>query len=186
MIKKIIIIPLFVVLFASALSCQSLKLGFRVEPTLMFVNDMNESAFRFSPYGMYLSAQFEPVEWLNLEFRPGYLIAGEDYLGTEFGAYVKLKILQPHLYIIVGVNNHSNIASGHNSGGGYSKQILYKGIGIGFQKDSHLSFDVMYYWTSDKNFAYSFVTDWLTYSKIVQKQMNAVVQVGFCLAWDIL
>ena len=182
MIKKIIIIPLFVVLFASALSCQSLKLGFRVEPTLMFVNDMNESAFRFSPYGMYLSAQFEPVEWINFEFRPGYLIAGENYWGSEFGAYVKLKVLQPHLYVIVGVNNHSNIAGGHNSGGSYSKQILYKGIGIGFQKDSHLSFDMTYYWTDNKEFAYSV----LPYSGIVEKQMNAIVQIGFCLAWDIL
>lgn len=185
--KKIIcVLLLFIVLMAPTTEGQTLKLGFRVEPTLMFVKNVSKSEFWFSPYGTYLAVQFEPFEWLNFEIRPGYLMAGEDYFGSELGANFKVRILQPNWFVVAGVNSHSNLSSGHNSGGSYSKQILYKGLGIGYQKDSHLSFDITYYWTDDKDFAYSRITDWLTYSRIAKIQMNGIVQIGFCFTWDVL
>ncbi|KUO60104.1 hypothetical protein APF79_10220 [bacterium BRH_c32] len=40
-------------------------------------------------------------------------------------------------YFITGLNNHSNSGGNdHNSGGSYKKNMLYQGIGGGYQKDS--------------------------------------------------
>lgn len=97
------------------------------------------------------------------------------------------KIFPKGIYIITGLNNHSNRSSGHNGGGSYAKQILYKGVGIGFQMNSKLSFDLMYYWTNDKDYAYSILIDSSSgYTTMVNKKMNGILKVGFSLAWDIL
>lgn len=169
-----------------AIKSQSLNLGFRIDPTILLVEQTNESSILFTPYGMYLTTIFEPVEWFGIEIRPGYIMGG-DYTGFEIGAFAKFKILPSKFFLIAGLNNHSNnMQNAHNGGGSYEKNMLFKSFGIGYQTDSKLSVDLMYYWTSNKNYAYSRKTDWLTYSRIVDKQMNGIIKVGFSLAWDIL
>lgn len=181
--RMVLILFSLLTLIAGIAKAQPIKVGFRVEPALLFIEDKKETSISFSPYSLYLITSFEPVDWLALEARPGLFLADSEYSGFEIGAFVKATILPTKFYIVAGLNNHSNGSSGHNSGGSYAKQMLYKGIGIGYQKDSKLSFDLMYYWTSNKDFAYTFdAVNSLRYNK----QMNGILKLGFSLAWDIL
>ncbi|PKL84056.1 MAG: hypothetical protein CVV24_01995 [Ignavibacteriae bacterium HGW-Ignavibacteriae-3] len=164
---------------------QTIKLGIRIEPAMLISQTLDENSFSFTPFSFYANVLVQPIEWLSLDVRPGYLI-GEEYRGYELGAFARLKISSSKFYIITGIINHSNTASSHNGGGSYAKDMLFKSVGVGFQKDSKLSFDVMYYWTGDKDYKYSRQTDFLTYSRTVNTQMNAILKVGFSLAWDIL
>ncbi len=134
---------------------------------------------------MYLTILVAPADLVNLEFRPGLFLANEEYSGFDIGAFIRFKILSTKIYIIAGFNNHSNRSSGHNNGGSYSKDILYKGIGVGFQKDSKLSFDLIYYWTNDKDYAFSRVSDFLGNTRNINKQINGILKASFSLAWDI-
>ena len=181
--KKSIII--FIILFiTSAANAQILKIGFRVEPNILFTEADNSSSVLLAFYNVSLSAIVTPIEKVNIEVRPGYILGGEDYMGTELGLFLKINALSK-LLLIAGLNSHSNNGSGHNSGGSYHKNIIYTGVGVGLKVDSRLSVDVMYYWTSDKSFAYYHTTDWQTYSRIIERNMNGIIKVGFCFTWDI-
>ena len=180
--RNIIISLIIILLISPIMKSQSLKLGFRIEPTFLLTEMKNENSIAFTPYSFYLNIIVEPIEWLSFEVRPGYLLAGGEYGGFELGAFTKFRILPSKFFMIAGLNNHSNDwSNAHNGGGSYLKKMLYYGLGIGFQKDSKLSFDLMYYWTDNKDFAYSFDG-----SSIKNKQMNGIVKLGFSLAWDIL
>jgi len=185
--KNIILIILVTIILSPVIKSQSLKVGFRVEPSILLIEHNNETDISFTPYSLYLTTLVVPTKWLNLEVRSGLFLAGEEYSGFEIGVFAMFKIFPKGIYIITGLNNHSNRGSGHNGGGSYAKQILYKGVGIGFQKNSKLSFDLMYYWTNDKDYAYSIVIDSSSgYTTMVNKKMNGILKVGFSLAWDIL
>lgn len=175
-----------IVFICSKVEGQFLKLGFRVEPALFLMNENQNSSTGFSPYNIYLTSIIQPTKWLNIELRPGYLIGTSDYGGFEVGVFTRIIFPLPEIYLIAGLNNHSNFFdSAHNGGGGYIKNILYKGIGIGYQKDSKLSIDLIYYWTDDKVFAYiNNITSIGRYK--VDTEMNGILKIGFSLAWDIL
>jgi len=89
-------------------------------------------------------------------------------------------------YFITGINNHSNQPTGHNSAGGYGKEMLFVSCGLGFQYDLKFGVDISYYWTNDKDYAYAKLTDGLTYSRFVNRQMNGIIKLGFNISWDIL
>lgn len=186
--KNIFIISLLMSLLSSSMiQSQSVKLGFRFEPAFVFTEQTNESSTSFTPYSFYLTTLVAPTDWLSIEVRPGLFVAGEDYGGFEIGAFLHFKVLPTAFSLIAGLNNHSNsINSGHNGGGNYNKKMLFKSVGIGYYKDSKLSFDLMYYWTNDKDFAYTRKTDSFGYSTNYNKKMNGILKLGFSLAWDIL
>ena len=158
---------------------QSLKIGFRLEPGVLIIEQNDNEEYLPTLASFYVHALFEPFEFLTFEIRPGYLFTGDEYTGFEIGAYARYKIPHFGLYIIAGLNNHSNGGSGHNGGGSYEKEILYKAFGIGFQKDKLLSADLIFYWTNNKDFAYSFVTE------RINKRMEGIVKLGLSFAWDV-
>ena len=185
--KKVLVFLLFMIFGSLTIKSQSLKLGFRIEPTIMITEQNNSSSIAFTPYAMYLTAIVMPIDGLSFEVRPGYILGGEYYGGFEFGAFARWMILQSRFYLIGGINNHSNSMIGsHNGGSGFSKSILYKGIGVGFQKDSKLSIDLMYYFTNDKDFAHSLIYDSYGNMRFENKRMNGILKVGFSLAWGVL
>ena len=156
-----------------------MQFGLRLEPGFLITEENKSTEISFSPFSVYLSAAYIPIDWLNIEVRPGYFAAGEEYSGLEFGAFCKFIIPNTKFQIIAGFNNHNNTGTGHNGGGSIEKNILYKGIGIGFNKDSKLYIDLMYYWTNDKEFAY-------TGYPISYKKMNGILKIGIGFAWNIL
>ena len=183
--KKNMLIVLLIFLIYSNVQPQFLKIGFRIEPAIMFAEVKNESNLSFIFSSFYLTSLVEPTELFGLEFRPGYIIGGE-YTGLELGAFLHFKIKPTNFYIVAGLNNHSNdVSNAHNGGASYIKNMLYKGIGIGYQKDSKLGFDLMYYWTNNKSYGYNRITDDLGNATNIDKQMNGILKVGFNLAWDI-
>src|SRR3989339_1296133 len=146
--RNIIISLILILLISPIMKSQSLKFGFRIEPTFLLTEIKNENSITFTPYSFYLNVIVQPIEWLSFEVRPGYLLAGGEYGGFELGAFTKFKILPSKFFLIAGLNNHSNDwNNAHNGGGSYIKKMLYYGVGIGFQKDSKFSLDIMYYWT---------------------------------------
>jgi hypothetical protein len=79
--KKILVLLLLMIFGSITIKSQSLKLGFRIEPTIMITEQNNSSSIAFSPYGMYLTVIVMPVDGLSFEVRPGYFIGGEYYGG---------------------------------------------------------------------------------------------------------
>lgn len=49
-----------------------------------------------------------------------------------------------------------------------------------------LGIDIMYYWTSDKEYAYSHYFSSSGEMVYINKYVNGIYKVGFSLAWDIL
>lgn len=185
----------YVVIFASlifmqlnsSVKSQSLRIGFRYEPAVLISEQNNSSSVAFTPYSIYLTTFVETFKGLGLELRPGYILGGEYYGGFELGAFARWMIYESKFYLIGGLNNHSNsILGSHNGGSGLAKNILFTGIGVGFQKDSKLSIDLMYYFTSDKDFAYSIVYDSYGKYRLENKRMNGILKIGFSLVWDLL
>ena len=186
--KYIFILSLLIFIqFSSTVNSQSLKIGFRFEPAILLSEQNNSSSISFTPYSFYLTTIFEPIKNLGFELRPGYFLGGEYYGGFELGAFARWMILSSKFYVIGGVTNHSNdILGSHNGGSGLSKNILYKSIGIGFQKDSKLGIDLMYCFTNDKDYAYSNVYDSHGSYRFENKKMNSILKIAFSLSWDIL
>lgn len=184
---KIHFIIFLLIIFGKNIEAQLLKIGFRIEPALLLTEKNNNSDFGLSPYSLYLTSIITPIENIGLEVRPGYFIGGEYYGGFEFGAFLRYSILGSKYYIVGGINNHINSMTGaHNGGSGISKAMLYKAIGIGYQKDSKLGFDLTYYWTNDKVFAYSnsYETGFITIKTFTK--MNGIIKAAFVLSFDIL
>lgn len=185
--KNIVSISLLIFILTNLVTnSQSLKVGLRYEPGILFVEQNNKGDILPAIFSISGNILVEPIEWFNIEVRSGMLFISEEYSGFEIGLFARLKILPTHVYLITGLNNHSNKSSANNSGGSYGIEMLYKSIGIGYQFGSKFNIDIMYYWTANKNFAYTRETDWLTYSRIINKQMNGILKLGFNLSWDIL
>jgi len=184
--KKTVILLFIFMFFNTINQAQSLKLGFRIEPGVLITEQSNKINVYPVFFCLYGNAILEPTDWLGFEVRPGYLLS-YNYGGFEIGTFARLKIFSTKFFLIGGINNHSNsIIDSHNGGGGYYKQMLFKAIGLGFHKDSKLSFDIIYYWTNNKDFEYSRQTDFLTYYRIVNTQMNGIIKIAFNLSWEIL
>jgi hypothetical protein len=179
LMKTNLIIALLVLNFSSIIA-QNVKLGFRIEPAVL----ISEKENLFTPISAYANILYKPIDYLTIELRPGFLYAGEDYAGFEIGAFAKFRIVPTKFLIIVGLNNHSNAVFGRNGSGSYEKNILYKGIGFGYQIDEKLSFDLMYYFSNNSDYAYSLTLEGndLIYHNT---KMVGILKFGFSLAWDI-
>ena len=187
--KSILIFLLIIVSF-NKIEAQLLKFGFRLEPALILTKENNNSDYGISPYGFYLTTSITPTENLSIEVRPGYFIGHEYYGGFEIGSFLKWQILSSKYFLVVGINNHSNTLLGsHNGGSGIAKNMLYKGIGFGYQKDSKLSFDITYYWTNDKVFSYSRYFKYTSTGEVYgtnYNEMNGILKVSFILSFNII
>jgi len=140
---------------------QTLKLGFSIEPSFISYERMDGSSISFVPFSADLKILVAPINWLNIETRPGIFIGSTDYMWVELGGYVRFNLLPSRFYIIAGVNDH--IKGGHDD-------LLYNGVGIGFQKDSRLSFDLIYYWKNG----------------VREDKLNGILKLGFGFSKDIL
>ena len=168
------------VLNISSVIAQNVQLGFRIEPAVL----ISERENLFTPISFYATISYKPINFLNIELRPGFLYAGEEYAGYEIGAFAKLRIMPTNFFIAVGLNNHSNAVFGRNGSGNYEKSILYKGFGFGFQSNEKLSFDIMYYFSSNNAYAYTLSYDGsvLKYNDV---KMVGILKFGFSLGWDV-
>lgn len=177
---------LFIILVFNVSSAQVIKVGFRIEPTILISEQGNNTSTGFNPYSVYLTAAVSPIKDLSFEIRPGYLLWGDYYGGFEIGAFAKWNILSSKIFIQGGILNHDNLDTGHNGGGSYEKSILYKGLGVGYQVDSKLSVDISYYWSNDSIYGYSNIRDYISYSYQEYIRMKGILKLGFCLTWDII
>ncbi|MBS3945750.1 MAG: hypothetical protein KGZ42_09655 [Melioribacter sp.] len=183
--KNLLIVFLIVVTVIENQFAQTLKIGFRYEPGILFGEQRNENfniPLIFSISGNLL---IEPWEIFNFEIRPGIVLINDEYSGYELGLFSKIKILPSQFFLLLGANHHSNIGTAHNRGGSYEKGIFYKGLGIGLILGSNSFIDLIYFWTSDRKFAYEIDMDGLTYSRIMDKEVKSIVKLGFNITWDI-
>ncbi|KUG25129.1 hypothetical protein ASZ90_005052 [hydrocarbon metagenome] len=178
---------LYIVFMISLSYGQDLSFGLRFEPTLFVTEQANDNSVSFTPYSLYLSAKYSPIEWLSLEIRPGYIWGG-DYGGFDLGGFAWINnAFLSNFYFIAGINNHSNeIGNTHHGSGNYIKKMLFTGIGFGYKKDKVLSIDLMYYWTNDKDFAYTTTNTSEGIPKFINKKMNAILKLGFSFYFELL
>ena len=165
---------------------QSLMLGLRYEPGILFGEQGSENFTMPLIYSISGNVLFEPIELFNIEIRPGIILISEEYSGFELGMFGIIKMLPTRFYLLFGFNNHFNMETAHNRGGSYEKGIFYKGLGLGYRTGLNSFIDLTYLWTSDRNFAYIIVTDGLTYSRQVDKKVRGILKLGFNITWDIL
>lgn len=179
---KIITLVLFLIFNTTYIQAQKISVGFRIEPSLVALEKENV----FTPYAFYASATYHPIKLLSLELRPGFLFAGENYSGFEVGAFSKLNIIPNNFFLIAGINNHSNLSSGHNGYGTLSTEIFFWAVGIGYQKDEHLSIDLTYHSPTDGVYGYYVQIEPPDIGSIKDTKLKSVLKLGVCLAWDIL
>lgn len=183
--KMIVFTFLFFLIMNNVSTSQTGKIGLRFEPGISFTELKGKSEIVPIIFSISGNILFEPTEWFNLEVRPGILYMDDDYSGFEIGLFARFKLLPSRIYLITGINNHSNKSFAENSGSGSGKNILYKSIGIGYRIFSTTYIDLTYYWTADKDYASVRETDGLTYLRIINKQMNGILKIGINLSWDI-
>ncbi|RJP61258.1 MAG: hypothetical protein C4543_03695 [Ignavibacteriales bacterium] len=181
--KNIIILYILV---SSLISAQSLKLGFRLEPSIILTEDYNESGLQFTPYGLAITSIYSPLKDFELEVRGGYFLGGEDFTGFEYGAFINYRLFNGDFLLSAGLLNHLNSASGHNTSVSYAKDLLFTGLGLKYLVDSKLSVDMMYFWASDKVYGYSWITDHSGFSRIIDKRINGLLKIGISLAFNII
>lgn len=178
---------ILIFLIYSASIAQTVKVGFRIEPSVLLTEQKNNSSNIFAPFSLYFTTIVEPVDKLSFEIRPGFLLGGEYYGGFEIGAYMKWMLFNSKYFLTSGLLNHSNTMIGaHNGGSGFNKNFLFYGIGVGYSVDSRLNIDLMYYQTEDKDFArihYFNSAGTITDETI---QMNGIIKISFCFTWDVL
>ncbi|NMB82450.1 MAG: hypothetical protein GYA14_11595 [Ignavibacteria bacterium] len=183
--KDLLIIFLLIVTVSENIFSQKLKIGPRIELGFLSTEYQGDNSVLFSPYGFYLTTKYQPLDFLSFELRPGIFLAGE-YSSYEIGGFMWIQLFQSNWSLISGLNNHSNIINTtHNSGGSYSKDILYSGVGFGFQTDKKLIVDIMFYWTSNKNYAYGYSTDATGNLIRHEKNIESIIKISFCLTWDL-
>jgi len=159
--QYIIILSLLIAaFFCRTTSGQACKIGLSVEPSLMFYEKGSESLIAFIPFSANLKILTTPLEWLNLETRPGIFIGGNDYIWLELGAFARINLLPTRFYLIAGLNDH--IRGGYND-------VFYNGAGIGFRKDSRLSIDLIYYWNNGSR----------------DNGINGILKAAFSFTWDL-
>lgn len=179
---KILFISIF--LLSASVEAQTLKLGFRYEPALVFLEADNTHSLNLTPYSIYLTTLIQAADNLVFEIRPGFFLGDDRYAGFEIGGYARYNVISG-FYLTAGLNSHSNSGLMISHGAGFDKNILLTCLGIGFQKNSKLGFDISYYWTADKDIGDSWYwTDKGASPKIITR-LNGVLKAGFSLAWDI-
>lgn len=177
----------FIILSVSnVVSAQFLKAGFRYEPALFFTESKNGSSTLLNTISGSFSIQLYLFSWINLEIRPGY-IYGNGFNGWDLGMNIQMKLFSSDFFVLTGLHNHYNVANNsHNSGGNYDKTMLFKAFGMSYQYDHLLSFDVTYFWTSNKIFEYYFESDWLTYRKLENINMNGIIKIGIKVSFEVM
>lgn len=183
--KNLLIIFLYFVTVSENIFSHKLKIGPRIELGFLSTECKGDNSISFSPYGFYLTTKYQPLDFLSFELRPGIFLAGE-YSGYEIGGFMWIQLFQSDWSFISGLNNHSNIINAtHNSGGSYSKDILYNGGGRGFPKDKILTVDILFYWTSNKNYSYGYSRDTLRNFIKYEKKIEGIIKTSICLTWEL-
>lgn len=182
LIYKAILFLLFMNTFSIS---QSLQVGFRYEPGILFGKQESKNLNIPLIFSLSGNLLIEPVELLNIELHPGVVLIDDEYSGFEFGVFGKIKIPSTQFHFLFGVNNHYNIGTAHNKGGSYEKGMFYKGFGMGYNIGLNSSIDLTYFWTSDKKYAYAIESDDLTYSRIIYKEVKGLLRLGFNITWDL-
>jgi hypothetical protein len=187
---KNVLIFLLIIISFNEIKAQLLKLGFRYEPALVLTKENNNSDYEISAYSFYLTTSITPIENLSIDLRPGYFFGHEYYGGFEIGVYAKWVIQNSKYFLVVGLNKHSNSWLGsHNGGSGISKDMIYKAFGLGFQSNSKISFDIMYYWTNNKIFSYSRYYYYTSNGEVYGTSYNeitGILKVSFSCSFDII
>lgn len=175
-----------IVLFTTTIFAQGVNLGFRIEPTFFFTEEYKGKQSTFSPYSLSFVALIDPFEDFRLEMRTGFFLGGEEFTGYDVGGFLRYELFKSNFYSSIGLLNHANGESGGHRRGSYAKNILFKGIGLGFQKDELFGFDIMYLWTNDNVYGYSIISDYISSSQKVDKTINGMIRIGFNFAFNII
>jgi hypothetical protein len=184
MLKPLLLIVVLVIT-GSNVSAQTIQAGFRFEPAFTLTNVNSENEVNFSPYSLYASIKGNISERISLEVRPGYFMGEENYGGPELGGFFHYRVIDGWK-ILLGYNYHSNTwLGGSNNRGGYSKKINHTAVGLLYQKDSKLSFDITYFIPHDRVFGYSNHIDSMGKSVLSEKKVNGIIKLGFSIMWDI-
>lgn len=99
----------------------------------------------FTPITFYLSPKINFSKSFCFEFRPGLFWGGEPFTGFEYGFYLRYKIIDYKLILISGINFHSNIGTGHNSGFSTGETITEYAFTLGYEFNRTTSILLSFY-----------------------------------------
>ena len=182
MYKKLIIIFFFC---SAVIAGQGVKLGFRLEPGAVFTEYKGDKDVSPFFYGFKANIMIEPESYWGIEIQPGLMLVNDQLLGFEIGSFAKVNILSPDFALLLGLSNFFNREISGRFSGGYGKHFVFYGVGAGYQVNSKLRLDLMYYRPDTKEYAYVLEPDETGYRK-VNKKINGIVRVAFNLAFEII
>lgn len=100
-----------------------------------------------------MSLIVEPINSIGLEIRPGFLIAGEEFMGWEVGTFVNYRIPKSSFSILIGINHLFKTQTGGNNRGSEGGYFPFYGIGFGYNQNENIRIDLSYFITSRKEYA---------------------------------
>ncbi|MCZ7601332.1 MAG: hypothetical protein M5R37_00560 [Melioribacteraceae bacterium] len=169
------------------LFAQGINLGFRLEPIYVFAEDDGTSDDFFSPYSLKMSFIVEPINSIGLEIRPGFLIAGEEFMGWEVGTFANYKIPKSSFSILVGINHFYKTQTGGNNRGSEGGYFPFYGLGIGFNQNENIRIDLSYFITSRKEYASYRYYDYSSLKVLhYKKTLTGVLRIGLNIAFNII
>ena len=100
---KINIALLFFLISAGIIQLQQVSLGAGIGPNVLIFDGGFETGIN-----LYLTGNFSLGKIIEIEFRPGITV-NADFIGFEFGSYLKIFPFQPSVYFIGGLKLHWNV-----------------------------------------------------------------------------
>ena len=122
-----------------------------------------ETKALFTPITFYLSPKINFSKSFCFEFRPGLFWGGEPFTGFEYGFYLRYKIIDYKLIFISGINFHSNMGTGHNSGFSTGETITEYAFTVGYEFTKSTSILLSFYQPDSKINFYGKTNDYQTW-----------------------
>ncbi len=173
---------LFIVIIFSVISFpQSLSLGLKVE-SLGYVNkNLTNNSSEFStiviPSSGYIRGYINLLDEYELEARAGGQL-GETFSGFEYAFTFRYNLLF-NIYPQVTYLKHNNAGSSGNTGGVYSTDFSFVGIGAEVKFTSVFGMDLNYYIpVGDRELEYSL--EYIpTTRKVTTNEIGPMIKLGF-------
>ncbi len=179
---KILVVTILLIITASTSFCQQINLGIKLE-SLGYVEkyiNRNSSDFQSIPLPLsgYLKGSILLKNKYEFELKGGAQL-DENFAGPEYALSIKYSPIEK-MFLIFTYLEHFNAGSSGNTGGIYSNNFSFGGIGIEAKLSRLFSLDLNYYLPfGEKGLGYSLDFNSNDYKKITTSKIGSVIKLGF-------
>lgn len=181
-------------LFPSAFFCQKqirdtsitkVRIGTAIELSVLFNSKhfdlKNQENFtKIYPLSLYLFGIIPFTDNFALDFKPGWVVGGEEFSAIELGIYIQYYFNRHTYFIRTGINMHKNIGEAHGTFYSTNESVFFIGVMLGFKPTSNFAFTLGYYYPLSNYPYYSDLEDYkYSYSVILNHLLKLGMEIEF-------